>query len=72
MHTLIEQSNTLIEQPFTTNFVKYNVIPMHNFTMVATVCHKWLHGEALRTSAGMIRTIGIFEAALISLLAEAE
>ena len=49
-------------------FCKYNVIPMHNFTMVATGCHKWLHGEALKTSAGMI---SVFEAALISLLAEA-
>ena len=41
---------------------------MHNFTMVATGC---LHGEALRTSAQWHDTIGIFEAALISLLAEA-
>ena len=40
---------------------------MHNFTMVVTGCHKWLHREALCQHD----TIGIFEAALILLLAEA-
>ena len=40
-------------------FCKYNMIPMHNFTMVATGCYKWLHGQALRTSAGMIAIVGV-------------